>query len=192
MGRTKRRIDGGLSLLKTLRVHLTAHVPTSGDVGVVHHVGVHICVRNQSDVVSGHIRVTSPQVVVKCSDTVGNTTDNPVITDVHIIKGSGLDCRKLRSSNGSTQIDTTVDRVMSASAACGHLVQNSFVGGNQVSQVLLERPGRYLLESVAVMDEQHIGVGHGLQHREVSHLLCIFNGQVCHFLIPPCISSLPE
>lgn len=78
----ERTLDGGLSLFEICSVHCRTSITVIGRIGAVHRRNVQASVRHDNCMVSSTARITTVEVVVKRRDTVVDTADSPVVTDV--------------------------------------------------------------------------------------------------------------
>ena len=117
MVRTESSVYDFLRLAQTLGVHLRADICTSGDVGVIHAMCVHVSIGNQGDMMRITLRIAHPVVIVKSSDTIGHAVNRPVVTDVQAVKSSGLNRRELFSCDSVPEEVPPVHAVVISSAS---------------------------------------------------------------------------
>ena len=93
---TERRLNSGLSLFEITLVHIRTNIAASRSVrrtsfvtagaGVVHLCVVQASVRHDNYMVGITARITTVEVVIERRNTVVDTADSPVVTDVQIIE----------------------------------------------------------------------------------------------------------
>ena len=88
----ERTLDSGLSLFKIALVHIRTNIAASRSVrrttfitagaGIVHLCVVQASVRHDNYMVGSTVRITTVEVVIERRNTVVDTADSPVVTDV--------------------------------------------------------------------------------------------------------------
>ena len=109
------RLNSSLRRFKTFLVHFRSYVTTISSVRIVHNMIVKRTVGNDNSMVSSKVSISATKVVIESGDSPSYTVDYPVVTDVKIIECTSLDCVVLGCGYGSTEVLTSVNRIVSTS-----------------------------------------------------------------------------
>ena len=145
-------------------------------------------VGNDNSVVSSKVTVSATKVIIESGDSPSYTIDYPVVTDVKIIECTSLDCVVLGCGYGSTEVLTSVNRIVSTSIV--EKQRSDFIFST-FNRLLFELCKRNFLQSCTIMHRNEVSVCDGRNRREVSYFLG-FNRNCTHCLFLLKFSSLPQ
>jgi len=105
--------DGCLCLCKIRGIHLRANITASGSIGWIHHCVVKASVRHNHRMMRWNCIITTVPVIIESGNTIIDTTNSPVVTDIQVLECSSTDSGILCSSDRRAEILTSIDCIMS-------------------------------------------------------------------------------
>ena len=143
---------------------------------------MHLCVvqasvRHDNYMVGSTVRITTVEVVIERRNTVVDTADSPVVTDVQIIECTSLDSGILGGSHGATQRLTTVNCIVRPGVVKEQRSDFRFRTLNRLGSEIGKGD---FLQACAIVNRNQTRIGRCGERREFRHFLG-FNTDCTHF-----------